>query len=279
MKTFMDQDFLLENDFAKRLFHEYAENMPIIDYHCHIHPRDIAENKSFSNIAQALLGGGNYGDHYVWRLIRACGIPEKEITGDAPDRIRFQRLAETMPKAIGNPVYQWLHMELQRYFDFCEPLTGDSAERAWNCCNEALDKGLSVHELLKKTNVQVIATTDDPIDDLKWHKVISEDKSSPCRVLPAMRPDKVMNIESQEFASYIEKLSEAAKVKITSLGELKEALTKRMDFFEEMGCKITDHGLDYIPYVKLSEEECEKIFLSRLAGQTLDEKQVEAYKT
>ena len=280
MKAFMDRDFLLETETAKKLFHDYAENMPIIDYHCHIPPKDIAENCRFANVTRALLGGDGFGDHYIWRLIRACGFPEEEITGQADDRVRFQRLAETMPRCVGNPVYQWLHLELQRYFGIDTPLTPETAEEIWNRCNEVLAApDMTVRALIERCHVDVICTTDDPADDLRWHKQIAADKSFRTRVVPAMRPDKMLNIEKPEFAAYIKTLGEAAGIKINTLADLKAAMVKRMDFFAGMGCKVTDHGLDYVPFRVAPEAEVEAIFTEALSGRAPSAEGAEAYRT
>ncbi len=280
MKDFMDRDFLLETDTAKTLYHDYAEDMPIIDYHCHISPKDIAEDIRFENVTQALLGGGNFGDHYVWRLMRACGFPEEEVTGNAGDRVRFQRLAETMPRCVGNPVYQWLHLEFRRYFGVETPLNPDTAEEIWNRCNAALAApDMTVRGLIGRCNVDVICTTDDPADDLRWHKKIAADGSFRTRVLPAMRPDRALNIEKPDFAEYVRKLAGAAGMPVNTLDELKAALRARMDFFGEMGCRVTDHGLDYIPFLPGEDGEAEAIFAAALAGKAPTAEQAEKYRT
>ena len=187
MKKFMDKDFLLSTETARHLFHDYAEGLPIIDYHCHLSPQEIAEDAKFENITQVWLGG----DHYKWRQMRSNGVEEKYITGDAPDREKFQKWAETLEMAIGNPLYHWSHLELQRYFGYEGVLNGDTAEEVWNLCNEKL-KGMSARKLILDSNVEMLATTDDPIDDLHWHKQIAEDESFPVKVLPAWRPDKAV---------------------------------------------------------------------------------------
>ena len=236
MKAFMDKDFLLSNETAKRLYHEYAEDLPIIDYHCHIPPKDIALNSRFGNVTQALLGGGNYGDHYIWRLLRACGFPEEEVTGDGvadleKDRLRFHHLAEAMERAIGNPVYQWLHLELQRYFGVTKPLNRDTADEIFDACNAVLAApDMNVRKVIADSNVDVICTTDDPADTLEWHKMIAEEGALKAKVLPAMRPDKAMNVEKEGFAEYIKVLGEAAGIEIKCINCLKNAMKKRMDF-------------------------------------------------
>lgn len=208
MKQFMDEDFLLSNETAKTLYHKYAENMPIIDYHCHISPKEIAENRKFDNITQVWLGG----DHYKWRLIRANGVPESEITGtESSDRVKFQRFAEALPKAIGNPLYHWTHLELKRYFGYDGILGPDTAEDVWNLCNQELaTSALSVRGIIARSNVKLICTTDDPVDSLRWHKTIREDKTCKVKVLPAWRPDKIINIDKPTFVPYLQELSKAS---------------------------------------------------------------------
>ena len=195
MKAFMDKDFLLETETAKKLFHDYAENTPILDYHCHINPREIAEDRQFDNITQVWLGG----DHYKWRLMRSFGVDEKYITGDASDYEKFCKWAECLGKAIGNPLYHWSHLELQRYFGYTGVLNKNTADEVWKICNEKLAApAMSVRNIIKQSNVTLICTTDDPIDSLEWHKKIAEDKTFDVKVLPAWRPDKAMNIEKPD---------------------------------------------------------------------------------
>lgn len=244
MKNFMDKDFLLSNEISKKLYHDFSSNMPIIDYHCHINPQEIAEDKKFENITQVWLGG----DHYKWRQMRSNGVEEKYITGDATDREKFQKWAETLEKAIGNPLYHWSHLELQRYFGFYGNLNGDTAEEVWNICNEKL-KTMSARSIMKDSNVELICTTDDPIDDLKYHIAIKEDETFDIKVLPTWRPDKAIAIEKVDFVDYIAKLSEVSEIEINSFDTWKQAITKRIEFFNEVGCRISDHGLLYIPYV------------------------------
>ena len=204
MKQFMDKDFLLSTDMAKTLYHDFAENVPILDYHCHINPQEIAEDRKFENITQVWLGG----DHYKWRQMRSNGVEEKYITGDASDREKFQKWAETMPKLIGNPLYHWSHLELKKYFGYDGYLNGDTAEEVWNLCNAKLqDDSMTVRNIIKQSNVTLICTTDDPIDTLEWHKKIAADDTFDVQVLPAWRPDKATNIEKPDFAEYIGKLA------------------------------------------------------------------------
>ena len=226
MKNFMDQDFLLDTQTAKHLYHDYAEKMPIVDYHCHINPQEIYEDKKFDNITQVWLGG----DHYKWRQIRSNGVDEKLITGsESSDREKFDAWAATLPKLIGNPLYHWSHLELQKYFGFNGHLSPESADEVWNLTKEKLATDeLSVRNIIRNSNVKVICTTDDPIDSLEWHIKLKEIKDLGFKVLPAWRPDKATNIEKPDFAQYIAKLSEVSGVSVKDFSSLKEALKKRL---------------------------------------------------
>ncbi|MBQ8267329.1 MAG: glucuronate isomerase, partial [Clostridia bacterium] len=198
--SFIHDDFILTNETAKKLYHDYAEKMPIIDYHCHINPKEIYENKKFKNITEIWLGG----DHYKWRLIRSNGTPENEITGDADDYTKFLRFAEMLPRAIGNPMYHWNHLELKRYFDYDGILSAKTVEEVWNLCNEKLQSDdMSACSIIKKSNVKMIGTTDDPIDTLEWHRKIKEEGVCDALVLPSYRPDKAVNIDKDGFVDYI----------------------------------------------------------------------------
>jgi glucuronate isomerase len=275
MKQFMDEDFLLSNETAKTLYHDYAEKMPIVDYHCHINPQEIAEDRQFSNITQVWLGG----DHYKWRMIRSNGVDEKYITGDSTDREKFQKFAESLPRAIGNPLYHWTHLELKRYFGYDGVLNGDTAEEVWNLCNAKLQtKELSVRGIIEQSNVKVIGTTDDPIDSLKWHKAIKEDSTCKVKVVPTWRPDKIMNIEKPTFAEYVSSLAKASGMEIKTVKDVCAALEKRLNHFEEMGCKASDHGMNYVIYNPASEAEVEEIFKKGLNGEALTQDEVDKYK-
>ena len=276
MKSFMDEDFLLNTPTASKLFHNYAESTPVLDYHCHINPEEIAKDRRFENITQVWLGG----DHYKWRFMRSCGVDEKYITGDASDHDKFIKWAECLGHAIGNPLYHWSHLELQRYFGITKPLNKNSAEEIWNLCNQRLaDPSMSVRNLIRKSNVTLICTTDDPVDDLRWHQVIKEDASFEVKVLPAWRPDKAMNIEKPEYPDYLEKLSNVSGIKIQSFEDLCKALTIRMDFFASMGCSVSDHALEYVMYAPTSAEELETIFSNRLAGNIPSKDEELKFKT
>ena len=276
MKKFMDEEFLLSTPTAQKLYHEYAEVMPIIDYHCHINPQEIYEDRQFENITQVWLGG----DHYKWRQMRSNGVEERYITGDAPDREKFQKWAETLEMAIGNPLYHWSHLELKRYFGYEGYLNGDTAEDVWNLCNEKLASGkISARSLIKMSNVELICTTDDPADTLEWHKKIAADETFDVRVLPAWRPEKAMNMKKPDYLEYIGKLSQVSGVSVTSFAALIEALKVRMDYFAQVGCTVSDHSLDYVMYAPATEEEVETIFAKRLSGVMVTREEEKKFET
>ena len=276
MKAFMDENFLLQSETAKKLYHEYAAKMPILDYHCHINPREIAEDRQFENITQVWLGG----DHYKWRFMRSCGVDEYYITGAAPDKEKFMKWAECLGKAIGNPLYHWSHLELKAYFGFQGALSARNAEEVWELCNRKLaDPSMSVRNIIRKSNVKLICTTDDPIDSLEWHKKIAEDKSFDVYVLPAWRPDKAMNLEKPDYREYIQKLSEVSGVKISTFEDLKKALKIRLDFFASMGCLVSDHGLEYVMYEPASDTEIEAIFTKVMNKESITRREEMQFKT
>jgi len=275
MKKFMDQDFLLSTDTAKHLYHEFAENLPIIDYHCHLNPKEIYEDIRYDNITQVWLGA----DHYKWRQMRSNGVEEKYITGDATDREKFQKWAETLEVAIGNPLYHWSHLELKKYFGYEGHLCGDTAEEVWNLCNEKLaSPDMSVRNLIRMSNVDVVCTTDDPVDSLEWHKKIKEDGFE-VKILPAWRPDKAMNIEKPDFTDYLARLEVVSGIRIDGFEALIAALKNRMDFFEANGCTVSDHGLEYVMYEPAESAEVDEIFKRRLAGENLSKVDERKYKT
>jgi len=276
MRAFMDENFLLHTDTAKILYHEHGAKMPIIDYHCHINPAEIMENRQFENITQAWLGA----DHYKWRLIRAMGVEEQHVTGSATDREKFQKFAETLPKCIGSPIYHWTHLELKRYFGSDLVISGDTAQEIWDLTAAKLkNEALRVRGIIAQSNVQAIGTTDDPIDALPFHKALREDATNPLVVSPTMRPDKAINIHKAGFPAYIVQLAEAAGVQIETMDDLKHALLKRIDFFDSMGCKASDHGLDHVPYRLMGEAELEACFQKGLAGEAFTAEECEAFQT
>ena len=275
MKNFMDEDFLLSNKTAKTLYRDYAAKTPIVDYHCHINPEEIAKDRKFENITQVWLGG----DHYKWRMIRSNGVDEKYITGDSTDREKFQKFAETLPKAIGNPLYHWTHLELKRYFGYDGALNADTAEEVWNLCNAKLKTAdMSVRGIIEQSNVKLIATTDDPIDTLEWHKAIKEDSTCKVKVIPAWRPDKIMNIEKPTFAQYVSSLSKVSGVEIKHVEDVYTALQRRLDLFAEMGCKASDHGMNYIMFNPASDTQIDEIFAKGIAGKAVTADEVDKYK-
>ncbi len=272
LKKFLTDDFLLKNETAKTLYHSYASEMPIIDYHCHVSPKEIYEDVRFQNISQVWLAG----DHYKWRLMRSNGVPEEYITGSASDRDKFQKFAELLPKAIGNPMYHWCHLELKNYFGYEGVLNGETAEEVWNLSKEVLAReDMSVRGIIKKSGVCFIGTTDDPIDSLEYHKHIAEDESFDTVVAPSFRPDKAFQLEKKDYPQYIEKLSEVSGVKIDSLASLKEALSKRMEHFNANGCKASDHGLNYVVYREMSDDKMNDALLRAIKGEetTLEEQE------
>ena len=275
MKKFMDEDFLLTTETAKNLYHNYAEKLPIIDYHCHLSPQEIYEDVRYENITQVWLGA----DHYKWRQMRSNGVEEKYITGDASDREKFQKWAETLEKAIGNPLYHWSHLELKKYFGYEGHLCGDTAQEVWDLTSEKLkQENMSARGLILQSNVDTICTTDDPIDSLEWHRKIKEDGFE-VKVLPAWRPDKAMNIEKADFAQYIEKLAQVSGVEIKDFDSLIEALKNRMDFFAENGCTVSDHGLEYVMYESYEPAEVNEIVKTRLSDGILTKTEERKYKT
>ena len=276
MKAFMDEDFLLQTGVAKKLYHDYAAKMPVLDYHCHINPREIAEDRQFENITQVWLGG----DHYKWRFMRSCGVDEKYITGDASDKEKFMKWAECLGKAIGNPLYHWSHLELQRYFGFNGALSRKNAEEVWNLCNEKLTQpSMSARNIIKQSTVTLICTTDDPVDSLEWHKKIAEDDSFDVAVLPAWRPDKAMNLEKPDYTDYISKLSSVSGVAIKTFEDLKKALVIRIEFFASMGCCVSDHALEYVMYEPATDAQIEAIFAKAMAKETITRQEEMQFKT
>lgn len=274
MKAFMDKDFLLETDTAKTLYHDYAAAMPIIDYHCHLSPQEIAEDKRYENITQVWL----YGDHYKWRAMRSAGVDERYITGDASDYDKFLAWAKVMPLCIGNPLYHWTHLELQRFFGITTPLNEQTAPQIWEETKEKL-KTLSARKLIAMSNVTAVCTTDDPADDLRYHKAIAADSSFQTAVYPTFRPDKAVNISAADFGDYLKTLGAAAGVEITDIETLEQALMQRIAYFAENGCRLSDHAFETVPYVEASQHVVDEILKTRLAGGTLTERQVDAYKT
>lgn len=273
MKKFMDDNFMLQSDTAVKLYHQYAAGMPIIDYHCHLSPQMMYEDQPFDNIAQIFLGG----DHYKWRYMRSCGVDEEFITGSRTDEEKFKAFCSALQYAAGNPLYHWTHLELQRYFGIDTVVRADAAEEIWNKANQVIrDTKMSPAKLINDSNVAVICTTDDPADDLAYHKLIREKGHIKARVLPAMRPDKMINLEKPEFAAYVTTLGQAAGMEIGSYADLLEAVYKRIAYFNECGCRVSDHALDYVPYE--TGADLEDVFKKAMAGEALTKYEIDAYK-
>ena len=276
MKKFMDKDFLLDTDSAKKLFHDFAENMPVCDYHCHLNPKEIFENKPPESITELWLSG----DHYKWRAMRSCGVEERYCTGNATDREKFQKFAYALQYCIGNPLYHWAHIELQRYFGIDTPLNAKTADEIFDKANEAIRNGdFRPQSLIMKSNVRVVCTTDDPVDDLKYHKLLKDVKGFDCRVLPSFRPDRALNAHLDGFADYIRSLSEAADVEINSYKDVIAALLKRADYFDSVGCKVSDQAFDYPPYSVASDDEIDEIFCRAMNGEKITTDECDKYRT
>ncbi|MFT0801298.1 glucuronate isomerase [Bacillus swezeyi] len=262
MKTFLNDDFLLTNDTAQALYHQYAKGMPIIDYHCHLSPKEIYENKTFKNITEAWL----YGDHYKWRAMRANGIAEAYITGDAPDEVKFKAWAETVPMTIGNPLYHWTHLELRRFFGIYELLDEKSAPEIWKQVNEALSgEGFGARDLIEKSNVETVVTTDDPTDSLEYHLKLKDEEFN-VSVLPGFRPDKALEINQEGFAGWLKKLEAASTLQIDDYDGFLKALKNRIDFFHEAGGRISDHAINQMTYLEADEKEVRPIFAKAMNG-------------
>ena len=279
MKPFLDKDFLLETETAKKLYHEHAEHMPIFDFHCHLSPKEIYEDKKYRSLEEVWIGGGkdHYGDHYKWRLMREFGIDEYYITGDALDEEKYLKFAEMMPYAIGNPIYHWSHLELQRYFGINKLLNPSTAKEIYEEANEKL-KTLTARKMIEMNNVKVIYTTDDPIDDLHYHELLAKDTSFKTKVCPAFRPDKGLNVELDTFYPWLERLEELHGHKIDSLDEYLLALDERVKYFNDHGSAISDHALDVVMYEEASKEEVEVIFKKVLNHEKLNELELNQYK-
>lgn len=276
MKKFMDENFLLHTETAQKLYHEHAAKMPIFDYHCHISPKEIAENKSFENITQIWL----YGDHYKWRAMRTNGVDERYCTGDASDWEKFEKWAETVPHTLRNPLYHWTHLELKKFFGIDKVLSPETAKEIWDACNEKLTSGnYSCRDIIRMANVDTICTTDDPVDSLEYHQSIKKDGFE-VAVLPAWRPDKAMMVENSEtFNDYVDQLGEVANVEIDSFDAFMVALDKRHQFFHDNGCRLSDHGLDTAFAGDYTEEEINAIFDKIRLQKALSNEEIIKFKS
>ncbi|MBR0163668.1 MAG: glucuronate isomerase [Lachnospiraceae bacterium] len=266
--------FLLSTGRAEAYYHDHAASLPIVDYHCHLSPEEIAIDKRFDNITDLWLSG----DHYKWRLMRAYGCDEALITGDADPEDKFLAFADTLSRAIGNPLFHWSHLELARYFGITETLHAQNAKEICAACNEKLkDPSMSARGLITSSRVTHLCTTDDPADDLRWHREIARDTSFATKVLPAFRPDAALHIEKEDFAAYLERLSEASGTVIEDIASLRLALRRRMDFFAANGATVSDHGLDFVPFRDITEGEADAILQKKLAGQPLTADEITAF--
>lgn len=275
MKNFIHDDFLLETDHAKELYHDYAKNQPIIDYHSHLPPKELAGNRVFENMTQLWIDG----DHYKWRAMRALGIPEKYITGEAPDGEKFNKWAETVPYALRNPLYHWTHLELNRYFGIGDLLTPKTAGKIYEECNAKLGlDDYSARGLIHRMNVEVVCTTDDPLDSLDHHKDLAG-SGWPVKVLPTFRPDGLITIEGAAFIDYLSSLSKITNIKITDFKTLGQAIKKRVEYFHKNGCRLSDHGLPHAYAMDFTEVEINNIVSDRLRGGTISKKEVAQYKS
>ena len=275
MKPFMDSSFLLSTPTAERLF-DACKDEPIFDWHCHLSPKEIYENKTPRDIAELWLGG----DHYKWRGMRGCGVPEKYIAGDASPYEKFKKWAECMPKFIGNPLYHWTHLELRRYFGIETVLNEKTADAVWAEANAKIATGgFTPRELIVKSNVKCVCTTDDPADTLEYHALLAADESFPVQVRPAFRPDKALAVNAPAFLPWLESLEAVYGAPVRSFAALKAALLSRIQFFEKMGCRATDHAFNPVPYQRMTDAELEAVFAKVLAGGTLTKDEIEGYQT
>jgi len=266
MKKFMDADFLLQTETAKRLYHDHAAKMPIYDYHCHLSPKEIAEDKQWDNLGEIWLGG----DHYKWRAMRTNGVAEKFVTGDASWREKFQKWAGTVPQTIRNPLYHWTHLELQRYFGIDTLLSPETADEIFDTCTQMLrTPEFSARNLMRKMNVKLVCTTDDPVDSLEYHKLIAA-SGFEIKVLPTFRPDKAMNLsDSKVWKRYLEKLGVTSELTIVSTDVILEAMDRRHEYFHSVGCRLSDHGVGYVPDAGATPAELEAIFQKAMAGEAI----------
>lgn len=278
MKAFMCEDFLLSNDVARQLYHDYAKDQPIFDYHCHLSPKEIAENRQFKDLAEIWLEG----DHYKWRAMRSAGFSENLITGNASNYEKYQAWAKTVPQCIGNPIYHWAHLELRRPFGITNQLFNpESAVKIWQECNEMLQQPeFSARGIMQQMNVKLSGTTDDPIDSLAYHKAIAEDKNFDVEVVPSWRPDKVFKIELPQFNDYIQQLAEVADVEINNFADLQKALLKRLEHFDLHGCKSADHGIEIVRFETVPEQKVlDQILQKRRNNQPLSELEIAQFST
>lgn len=279
--SLLNDDFLLTTPMAKKLFHDHAEKMPIIDFHCHLDPKEIYENKNYKNISRIWINEGNFGDHYKWRLMRANGVPEDLITGDGDDYQKFLAWAGTIEKALGNPLVEWTHLELRRFFGINDVFNTKTAPAIWEKANQLLaTDDFKPRNLIKRSNVQVVCTTDDPASDLKYHKLLKkEEDQNGFKVLPAMRPDKAFNLTDDGYGDYLDQLAKVSGKKITSFKSLVGALRQRFQYFESLGGRLSDHGLNFFHFVKASDDEMNDIIDKARNNKQLTKTEIDQYQT
>lgn len=279
--SLLNDDFLLTTPMAKKLFHDHAEKMPIIDFHCHLDPKEIYENKNYKNISRIWINEGNFGDHYKWRLMRANGVPEDLITGDGDDYQKFLAWAGTIEKALGNPLFEWTHLELRRFFGINDVFNTKTAPAIWEKANQLLaTDDFKPRNLIKRSNVQVVCTTDDPASDLKYHKLLKkEEDQNGFKVLPAMRPDKAFNLTDDGYGDYLDQLAKVSGKKITSFKSLVGALRQRFQYFESLGGRLSDHGLNFFHFVKASDDEMNDIIDKARNNKQLTKTEIDQYQT
>ncbi|HIV68837.1 MAG TPA: glucuronate isomerase [Candidatus Butyricicoccus stercorigallinarum] len=276
MKSFISEDFLLTTEAARRLYHEHAEGMPIFDYHCHLNPAEIYENKQFSDIGEAWLAG----DHYKWRVLRANAVPEDYVTGGASFHDKFNRFAEVMPGLIGNPIYHWSHLELKRFFGIDELLSSKTADMVWETANRKLQSPAgAARALIAESNVRALCTTDDPVDDLVYHRKLAEDKDFATRVLPTFRPEKALNIADPNYPIYMQKLGAVSGIYVRTVDDVKQALASRIEYFAGVGCRLSDHSFGSPDFTVWDESAAEEAVRKALAGEPLLDYEVSAYQS
>jgi len=274
--AFINEDFMLQSETAKHLYHTYSENQPIFDYHCHLSPQQIAEDYTFKNITELWLGG----DHYKWRGLRAMGVPEEKVTGNASDEEKFQAWAETVPNTLGNPLFHWTALELKRYFDVDEMLSGDNWKEIYDAANKKLkDENLTARQLIKNSNVTFICTTDNPYDTLEFHKQIAEDDTFDVAVVPGFRPDEAFAVGEQKFIDFLPKMEKANGIKIDSFAKLVASLEDRIQYFADHGSNISDHGLAKLVFRPATTEDAEAIFTKAVNGEAISDDEYGQFQT
>ena len=279
MRSFQGYDYLLHSELAVELYINYAEHCPIFDFHCHLSPKEIFENKPFQSITTAWLGKNGEGDHYKWRLLRESGVDEKYITGDGDDYERFLRFAEAMPYFLGNPIFEWTHLELKRFFGINFLINKENAPKIYECCNKAL-RNMTPRSIIEKSNVRALFTTDDPVDDLRYHEALAKDDSFKTKVLPCWRPDRFLHIGNKEaFKKAIGDLGNCLGKPIANLDDFLNALTSRLDYFKAHGCCASDHGFEALRFKESKKEDAEKAYKKALEGKELNEEEITSFES